>query len=150
MKRSAPLKRRKPLRPGTKRMKQRHRAIGAPSAEEQAQQDAQRAKGCAMCHLLHALGLAKRCPSWVRIHHRTTGDLHGNPQLGQDKTVALCDWHHQGVLLEGYTVLGMLLAFGPSLHHHKRAFLTVLRDHLGDWSTGALQLYQLEHMECPT
>jgi hypothetical protein len=135
--RRVPLKPGKGLKPSTKRMKQRRRAIGAPSAEQQAHQDAQRAKGCAMCLLL---GLARDACGPVRVHHRTTGDLHGNKQLGQDATVALGDWHHQGVLKpELPTVAGMLAHYGPSLAHHKRAFLELIAAKLGERSTAALQ-----------
>lgn len=81
-------------------MKRRHRAIGSPTKAEQANQDAQRAHGCAACHLR---GNVRACGP-VRVHHRTTGDLHGQKQLGHDATVALGDWHHQGVPLPGFTV----------------------------------------------
>lgn len=119
-------------------MKRRHRAIGSPSRAQQAHQDAQRAHGCAMCLLL---GLHQACGA-VRVHHRTTSDLHGQLQLGQDHTVALGDWHHQGVPLPGHTIDLMRERFGPSLHHHKRAFLDLLLDKLGERSTAALQQWQ--------
>ena len=123
-------------------MKRRHRAIGSPTKEQQAQQDAQRDHGCAACHLRRN---RKACGP-VRVHHRTTGDLHGQKQLGQDHTVALGDWHHQGVILPGYTVQTMREAFGPSLHHHKRDFINWLQDVLGERSTGALQAWQDEQI----
>lgn len=119
-------------------MRRRYRAIGNPTAAQQAHQDAQRADGCAACHLRHN----RMACGPVRIHHRTTGDLHGNKQLGQDFTVALGDWHHQGVILPGYTVATMRDEFGPSLHHHKRDFVEWLQDTLGERSTAALQAYQ--------
>lgn len=109
-----------------------------PTAEQQRHQDAQRAHGCAMCLLLE---LDESCGP-VRIHHRTVGDLHGNPRLGQDFTVALGDWHHHGVLFEGQTVDSMRRRFGPSFHHHKKAFLRELFDRLGQRSTAALQDWQ--------
>lgn len=138
------LVRKKPLQRSTKRMRQRHRACGAPTKAEQAQQDSQRAHGCAMCLLL---GLAKDACGPVRVHHRTIGDLHGNKQLGQDCTVALGDWHHQGVLMSQFpTVSGMLANFGPSLHHHKRAFLAFIAEKLGERSTAALQAWQDEQI----
>lgn len=119
-------------------MKRRYRAIGSPTKVQQAHQDAQRAHGCATCHLRRN----RRACGHVRIHHRTVGDLHGNKQLGQDATVALGDWCHQGVPLEGRTVDQMRTEFGPSLHHHKRAFLEELQDVLGERSTAALQRWQ--------
>lgn len=119
-------------------MKRRYRAIGNPTKAQQAHQDAQREHGCAACHLR---GNRQACGP-VRVHHRTTGDLHGQKQLGQDETVALGDWHHQGVVLEHYTVQSMRDAFGPSLHHHKREFVNWLQDRLGERSTAALQQWQ--------
>lgn len=135
-----PLVRKTPLRPGTKRMRSRHRAIPAPTQAEQAQQDKQRAHGCAMCLLL---GMARDACGPVRVHHRTTGDLHGQKQLGQDATVGLADWHHQGVLKPEYpTVDAMRAKYGPSLAHHKKAFLELIAEKLGERSTAALQRWQ--------
>lgn len=119
-------------------MRRRYRAIGSPTKAQQAAQDAQRAHGCAACHLRRK----SRACGHVRVHHRTTGDLHGNKQLGQDYTVALGDWHHQGIPLPGRSIAQMREEFGPSLHHHKREFLEWLQDTLGERSTGALQAWQ--------
>lgn len=127
--------RHKPLQPSRKPMRRKHRACGKPTLAQQAHQDAQRRDGCAMCHLLNVA-----CPLAVRIHHRTIADLHGNKQLGQDCTVALCDWHHQGVLLIDLpTRDAMRAAYGPSLQHHKREFLDLIAEKLGERSTAALQ-----------
>lgn len=116
-------------------MKFRYRAIGSPTAAQQAYQDAQRAHGCAACHLR---GNHKQ-PGATEIHHRTTGDLHGQKQLGQDATVALCSWHHRGLPLYGQTQAVMRDTYGPSLAYHKRDFLSWLQDTLGERSTEALQ-----------
>lgn len=140
-------------------MKRRYRAIGSPTKAQQARQDAQRAHGCAMCRLLGfgfrglQQGISPCGPT--RIHHRTTGDLHGQKQLGQDFTVALGDWHHQGILMEDHRSFHlrflsgdeMRVRFGPSLHHHKRAFLDVIADNLGERSTAALQQWQEQQIE---
>lgn len=142
-------------------MKRRYRAIGTPTKAQQARQDAQRAHGCAMCHLLGLSfrglqqGMSPCGPT--RIHHLTTGDLHGQKQLGQDFTVALGDWHHQGILMENtrsvFQPYGFLSTnemrnrFGPSLAHHKRAFLDVIADNLGERSTAALQRWQEQQIE---
>lgn len=144
--RRTPLIRRTPLKPGKKRMKQRHRAIGAPTVEQQAHQDAQRAHGCAMCHLLGLdfAGLKTGYSPCGRtaVHHRTTGDLHGQPQLGQDETVALGDWHHQGIPKPGFNKPSMLSKYGPNLADHKVRFLEVIEASLGERSTAALQRWQ--------
>lgn len=83
----------------------------------------------------------------TEIHHRNTGDLHGQKQLGQHATVALGTWHHRGVPLPGFTVDRMREVFGPSLHHHKRDFVNWLQDVLGERSTAALQRWQDEQIE---
>lgn len=123
------------------------RRIGNPTRAAQAHQDAQRAHGCAMCRLLgfSFRGLQEgMSPCGVtEIHHRTTGDLHGQLQLGHDQTVALGAWHHRGQLqVVRPTRDAMRDKFGPSLAHHKRAFLEVIADHLGERSTAALQAWQ--------
>ena len=79
----------------------------------------------------------------TEIHHRTTGDLHGNKQLGQDQTVALGTWHHRGSLMMHLPTIPLMREkFGPSFQHHKRAFLNVIADNLGERSTAALQQFQ--------
>lgn len=133
-------------------MKRRMRAIGNPTASQQRHQDAQRADGCAFCRILGFSfaglqdGMSPCGPT--RIHHRNTGDLHGNKCLGQDATVALGDYHHQGLLMMHLpTVALMRDKYGPSLHHHKRAFLEVIADNLGERSTSALQAFQDSRIE---
>jgi len=132
-------------------MKRRHRAIGSPTKSQQAHQDAQRAHGCAMCRMLgfSFRGLPEgMSPCGVtEVHHRTTGDLHGQKQLGHDATVALGAWHHRGTLMMNRpTVALMRERFGPSLAHHKRAFVDVIADNLGERSTEALQAWQDEQI----
>lgn len=151
LKRYKPLERKTPLRPGTKRMKRRHRACGAPTKAQQAHQDMQRADGCAFCRLLDLdfRGLPEGISpcGCTAIHHRTVGDLHGNLQLGQDDTVGLGDWHHQGILQADYPTRDLMRAkYGPSLTHHKRAFLDAIAERLGERSTAALQRWQDERI----
>lgn len=116
------------------------RAIGSPTKAQQEKQDAARALGCIACRVR---GMAVQCGP-TRIHHRTTGDLHGQKQLGQDFFVALGDWHHQGIRRPGWTQDAMTACYGPSLHHHKRDFVEWLQDALGQRSTAALQRVQDE------
>lgn len=123
-------------------MKRRYRAIGNPTKAQQAQQDAQRAHGCAACHLRRN----KRACGGTQVHHRTIGDMHGQKQLGQGHTVGLGEWHHQGTVLPGLTVDRMRAEFGPSLHHHKRDFVEWIQDVLGERSTAALQRWQDEQI----
>lgn len=124
-------------------MKRRRRAIGNPTKAEQAYQDAQRAHGCAMCQLIGVSQLQT-----TEIHHRTIGDMHGQKQLGHDHTVALCGWHHRGELLDRYpTKDAMRARLGPSLAHHKKDFLCLIWDVLGERSTAALQRWADEQRE---
>lgn len=97
------------------------RAIGSPRKDDRAYQDQVWAlKACVMCLLL---GNKEQC-GYLTMHHRTTGDLHGQLQLGHREVLLLGAWHHQGVLMEDSpTVELMRERFGPSLQHHKVAFL---------------------------
>ena len=129
------LTRKVPLRPGTKRMKRRYRAIGNANAAQKAYHDAQTAAGCAFCLLVKC-----RQPNRTELHHRTTGDLHGQKQLGQGCTVGLCAYHHRGELRHDTpSVDAMRAKYGPNLKDHKRDFLNVIEDNLGERGTGALQ-----------
>lgn len=119
-------------------MKSRYRAIGNPTKAEQAYQDAARACGCMACLLRRN----KFQAGVTEIHHRTTGDCHGQKQLGHALVVALCSWHHRGVTFPGMTILAMRERYGPSLAHHKRDFIEWIQDNLGERSTAALQRYQ--------
>lgn len=123
-------------------MKRRYRAIGNANKAQKAYHDSVTGLGCIACL---ARENREACGT-VRVHHRTTGDLHGQKQLGHDYVVALGDWHHQGVLYEGETVDSMREKYGPSLHHHKRDFLVWIQDTLGERSTAALQRYQDEQL----
>ena len=123
------------------------RAIGNPTKAQQAHQDLQRAHGCAFCRLMGfsfrglSDGMSPCGPT--QIHHRTTGDLHGQKQLGQDDTVGLGAWHHQGSLMEHLPTRALMREkYGPSLHHHKRAFVDAIAEKLGERSTAALQRWQ--------
>lgn len=132
------LTRRVGLKPSGKRMRSMYRAIGSPTAEQQRHQDAQRAHGCAACHLRKN----RNQGGVTEIHHRTCGDLAGQKQLGQDHTCALCSWHHRSVPLPGMQAEAMRDAYGPSLALHKRDFVEWLQDVLGERSTAALQKFQ--------
>lgn len=124
-------------------MKRRHRAIGRPTAEQQRHQDAQRSHGCAMCHLR---GTPQAGPT--ELHHLTTGDLHGQKQLGQAFTVALCSWCHRGVPSPHYpTASETRQAFGPSFALHKKSFMDELWRKLGERSMEALMRYQNSRIE---
>lgn len=120
------------------------RAIKSATKAEQSYQDAARALGCVVCRL-------RRCrqPNATHIHHRNTGDLHGQKQLGQDCVVAMCAWHHDGEQLEGYTRDAMRDEFGPSFKATPRDFRVWTDDVLPGYGRGteAWQRYQDELLE---
>jgi hypothetical protein len=86
--------------------------------EQQDYQDRARALGCVVCRWRMANGYKQdRQCGWTDIHHRNFNDWHGAKQLGQDAVVALGSWHHDGVLLPGYSTDDMRAEFGPSFKH---------------------------------
>jgi len=46
----------------------------------------------------------------------------GNKRIGHQSTIALGQWHHQGIPLDGYTHGQMELIFGPSLARSPKSF----------------------------
>ena len=115
------------------------RAIKAATLAEADYQDRARALGCVVCRYRGC-----RQPNATHIHHRNTGDLHGQKQLGQDCVVALCARHHDGEQLEGYTREQMREAFGPSFKATPRDFREWTYDALPGMGKGteAWQAYQ--------
>jgi hypothetical protein len=155
MKRSAPLTRKVPLKPGTKRLKSRKRAIGAATVAQQDYQDRARALGCVVCRFRIAAGMqdAKwgQCGA-THIHHRNLGDLHGQKQLGQDCVVALGAWHHDGRIEIDWPPMSgedMREIFGPSFQATPRDFRAWTDDVLPGYGRGteAWQRYQDELLE---
>jgi hypothetical protein len=57
----------------------------------------------------------------VQIHHLVDK---GNRELsgGNQSSLPLCAWHHQGIVPAGHTIESATLAFGPSLRHQSKAF----------------------------
>ena len=128
-------------------MKRRYRAIGNPTASQQRHQDAQRADGCAFCRMLGFSFRGLQDGSVAMRSDRDTPSHHGRPAReqarGQDHTVALGRRHHRGSLMMHLPTIPLMREkFGPSFQHHKRAFLEVIADNLGERSTAALQQFQ--------
>ena len=126
------------------------RAIKAATVAEADYQDRARALGCVVCRWLldHGWKLPSQC-GYTHIHHRNTGDLHGQKQLGQNEVVAMGGWHHDGVLLPGYTTETMRETFGPSFKATPRDFRVWTDDVLPGYGRGteAWQRYQDELLE---
>ena len=104
------------------------RAIGNPTKSQQAYHDqVWSLRACVMCLLR---GNSVQC-GHLTLHHRTLDDRHGQLQLGHDFVLLLGAWHHQGVLLEELPSRELMRErFGPSLQHHKVAFLYEIGERL--------------------
>jgi len=115
----------------------------AATKAEAVYQDRARELGCVVC-------IKRGCyqPNETHLHHRNFNDWHGAKQLGQDAVVALCAWHHDGRLVEGYSTDDMREAFGPSFKH-AADFREWTYDALPGYGRGteAWQKYQDELLE---
>jgi hypothetical protein len=56
------------------------------------------------------------------IHHQNEGGLAGHKRRGDEFTIPLGPWHHQGHVRLGETSMSNLANFGPSLARHSRQF----------------------------
>lgn len=123
------------------------RAICKANKAQQEYQDAARALGCVVCRYRIKHGMQPRAQAGAtQIHHRTLDDKHGQLQLGQDKVVSMCGWHHKGELIEGKSTVRMREIYGPSLAAHARDFRAWTADVLPGHGRGteAWQSYQDE------
>jgi len=115
-----------------------------PTMAQQDYQDRARALGCVVC---------KRMGYWqpneTQIHHRNLGDLHGQKQLGQHAVVAMCAYHHQGILRPGHSADAMRELWGPSFALTPRDFRQWTYDVLPGYGRGteAWQRWQDEQLE---
>jgi len=118
------------------------RAIGSPRKADRAYQDQVWAlNACVMCLLL---GNKEQC-GYLTMHHRTLDDKHGQLQLGHREVLLLGAWHHQGVLLEDSPTIDLMRErFGPSLQHHKVAFVEAIAERLYTTIPRTLALQELQ------
>lgn len=65
--------------------------------------------GCIACHLQRVPGVVP-----PQIHHLNLGDHHGQLRLGDEATIGLCPWHHQGQPFEGWSLRMCRKRLGPS------------------------------------
>ena len=126
------------------------RGIKSETKAEQAYQAEAREFGCVVCAYRLANGLQTRgqCGA-TEIHHRNTGDLHGQKQLGQHAVVALCEYHHQGLPNWGWGDDEMREEYGPSFKFG-RDFREWTADCFPDWperGTAAWQRWYDEQQE---
>jgi hypothetical protein len=123
----------------------------AATKAEAAYQDRARELGCVVCRHRHPKD-GPRFDPWMHqggateIHHRNLGDLHGQKQLGQDAVVALCSYHHRGVIPHGWSPRDAREQWGPSFALHPRDFREWTYDVLPGLGKGteAWQKYQDE------
>lgn len=106
---------------------------------EQAYQDALRELGCAVCRFRGVPQVGA-----TEIHHRNLDDKHGQRQIGQHAVVALCQYHHRGLPLWGWSDDEMREEYGPSFALHARDFRAWTADVLPGIGRGteAWQAYQ--------
>lgn len=111
--------RRKPLAPGTKRMRS-GRSTGAPTKAEAARIVAAKEGPCMACEVYaRRNGQYRRCDAHgCDYHHMKSGNVRRGHLFG----VGLCAWHHRMVPSEGYRVTEMRAYFGPSLMDGSRLF----------------------------
>lgn len=99
--------------------------------------DAAAALGCVVCRQRE-----QSQPNATRLHHRNIGDLHGQRQMGQDFIVAMCDWHHQGIPVEGMQADEMRELYGPSFELHARDFRVWTDDVLPEYPGRGTEKWQ--------
>lgn len=112
--------------------------VSTPAAKpaQKARWEAMREYGCICCRLN---GFFTRD---VEIHHMNEGGTAGSKRRGHDFTVALCPWHHKGVVSSGMTSIAAAKLLGPSLAKQSKVF----RERYGtDDELLEKQNYLLEH-----
>lgn len=72
--------------------------------------------GCLACRKLGRY----RVP--CHIHHLNLGGHPGQERRGDQFTIGLCPWHHDGIYPSGYTESRMRDEHGPSFKLHKLKF----------------------------
>lgn len=118
------------------------RACGPPNKAQKRYQEALCDLGCACCHYRILQGMQGHQAGATHVHHRNLNDHHGQKQLGQDFVVGMCEWHHEGICLPGYTIEQMTKAFGPSFMRQPKEFRAWTTDAIGGRGTEAWQTYQ--------
>lgn len=76
---------------------------------------------------IYELGcLACRRRGWFaqpcQVHHLNLDQHAGQRRLGDDHTIGLCEWHHQGYPKEGRSEEWTRLYLGPSMKHEPVKF----------------------------
>lgn len=84
--------------------------------------DAIRDRGC-IASRMRGLG---KVP--CEVHHLTGGGRHGQKRRGHRYTVGLSQWHHRGMVPDGWTKERARKVMGPSYALEPRAF----REEFGD------------------
>lgn len=115
-----------------------------PNKAQQAYQDRARSLGCVVCRFR---GMKEQVGATEK-HHRNFDDRHGQKRLGEHATVMLCEYHHRGVLLWGWSEDEMREEYGPSYALHAKDFRAWTADALPDLEgkgTERWQAYYDEH-----
>jgi hypothetical protein len=101
------------------------------TAAEAERRERVRDLGCLACRSNEEVGDYLPCPMRVTIDHANLGGIAGQKVLGNHAITPLCEWHHQGVQLQGMTGRGMAQCYGPSLAKGSKTY----RARYGDDST---------------
>jgi hypothetical protein len=118
VKRSAPLKRKTPMRPGGKRLRQ-GRSTRTPTKAEAKRLHEVTHRECIACTLNRGWSLAPAYAGGCDAHHL----LSGGRRRGHDATIGLCPWHHRGVRPSDCPSDAVARdLYGPSLAHESKAF----------------------------
>lgn len=72
--------------------------------------------GCIVCFADGSPGTA------AEIHHLNLGGKAGQKRRGDEYTIPLCRWHHQGQAMNGFSLAWHHEHLGPSLKLHSREF----------------------------
>lgn len=117
-----PIKRKTPLRPGTKRMRA-SRSTTTPTKAEAAHIEAIKQSGrCVCCMLNVTMGLRRADGEGCDAHHV----LIGGRRIGHKATLGLCPWHHRGIYPGIYRgIAAATRAMGPSLAYGSKPFVQV-------------------------
>jgi len=73
--------------------------------------------GCIACRIFGVPGIVP-----TQIHHLNFGDKHGGKRLGDEFTVGLCPWHHQGYPINNLLPGQCRQMLGPSWELEPNAF----------------------------
>lgn len=64
-------------------------------------------------------------PNKTEAHHLNLGGMAGQKRRGDDYSIPLCQWHHQGRKRQAIDMAAMVATFGPSFKLQSKKFREV-------------------------